>query len=391
MQMRVKSISLTNIGCFPEMHLVFNDRSNIICGTNGIGKTTILDAIASVFASWTAQSIKRSGFDKGHINLSVLHEGEEKSISFVTERFLRDEGKHAEGGMPNAANKILYIKSSRDILYHKMPHIGRDPEKNNNNYMTEAGAGVSNTDLKNWLANRYLFSRQHDISLTDAQSKNFELAVKSFSILDPEIKFKAVLASDFNVMVETPDGIIPFEYLSSGYRAIFYIILGIIKEVEYRDKNNAAENFNGLFLIDEIELHLHPEWQRKVISIIEKVFPCAQLIITTHSPHVVQSATPDQLIVISRDEYNLPSVHPVQQGRFGFQGWTIEEILTDVMKLSSTQSEQYTEILKEFDSALEREDGIVLQEKLDLLLEMLHPLNPTRKLFTLQAAPVLGK
>ena len=191
-------------------------------------------------------------------------------------------------------------------------------------------------------------------------------------------------------MVKTPDGEIPFEYLSSGYRAVMYIILGIIKEVEYRDLGVSARGFDGVVLLDEVELHLHPEWQRRVLGVIRAVFPKIQLIVTTHSPHVVQSATPNQLIVLSRDQNGQSIPATVPQSDYGFQGWTIEEILTDVMRLSSTQSDLYNNTLKKFEDALDREDAPELRAALEILNAMLHPRNPVGKLLRLQAAPVLA-
>ena len=79
-----------------------------------------------------------------------------------------------------------------------------------------------------------------------------------------------------------------------------------IKEIEFRfkEQNVLAEEFDGIILIDEVEIHLHPEWQEKIISILRETFPCAQFIVTTHSPHVIQTAEPNQVIALQLQDDN---------------------------------------------------------------------------------------
>lgn len=87
-----------------------------------------------------------------------------------------------------------------------------------------------------------------------------------------------------------------------------------------------ASNFDGVILIDEIELHLHPEWQGKICSILTKTFPQAQFIVSTHSPHVIQTAEINQVIALSGKNGHLEK-STVDIAPYGFKGWTIEEIL----------------------------------------------------------------
>ena len=74
--------------------------------------------------------------------------------------------------------------------------------------------------------------------------------------------------------------------LSDGYKSCIFILLGIIKEIEYRFPDINAIDFNGLIMIDEIDVHLHPQWQAKLVSVLKETFPNAQIIATTHSPSV---------------------------------------------------------------------------------------------------------
>ena len=105
-------------------------------------------------------------------------------------------------------------------------------------------------------------------------------------------------------MVKTPDGQIYFEYLSSGFKSCVCLVIGLIKEIEYRFKNPyvAANSFSGVVVIDEIDIHLHPDWQSRLINLLVTIFPKAQFIAATHSPHMVQAARPKEIIALEADE-----------------------------------------------------------------------------------------
>jgi predicted ATP-binding protein involved in virulence len=180
--------------------------------------------------------------------------------------------------------------------------------------------------LKRWLANRFLFA-VHQGSLSDIELANFEFAKRCFSILDPRVEFSSVEAATFDVFVNTPQGRVPFEYLSSGFRAALAMLLGIIREIEVRRLEMLAREFDGVILIDELDLHLHPTWQRLIVRALKDAFPRTQFIVTTHSPHMIQNAERGEVIALINDDEGNPRVANFELSEFGFKGWTIEEIL----------------------------------------------------------------
>ena len=192
-------------------------------------------------------------------------------------------------------------------------------------------------------------------------------------------------------MVNTPQGEIYFEYLSSGFKSIIYLLFSTIKEIEFRFQEHKlkAEDFDGIILIDEIEIHLHPEWQEKIISILKNVFPRAQFIVTTHSPHVIQTAEPNQIMALQLDENsNVILRTDLQTSEYGYKGWTVEEILYDVMGMKTLRTEIYHNLMKEFGIAVDEENeekAKVIYTQLDKLL---HPQNSHRKLLSFQLAKI---
>jgi predicted ATP-binding protein involved in virulence len=90
----------------------------------------------------------------------------------------------------------------------------------------------------------------------------------------------------------------------------------------------------GVVLIDELELHLHPKWQREVRSKLRNTFPNIQFIATTHSPFVIQSLEPGELINLDPEEFA------------DYADQSIEDIAENVMGVEMPQkSERYREMM----------------------------------------------
>ncbi|WP_217332151.1 AAA family ATPase [Gilliamella apis] len=385
--MKIESLKIENVGGISSLSLdSFDPNLNIICGENGIGKTNILDSIASLFSSYEPISISvKSGFEQGCIKSSVDGKVISRPIkkkytnlTYKTWECVNDE---------NANFNLLYLKVNRVFKYRRESSINSDPDVINRT--TENAEGLDNDDIKQWFVSRYLHSA-HVNNLTDVQQENIKLAISCFSLLDNKVTFCKTTTQN-EIIVKTPTGEIYFELLSSGFRSILFILLGIIKEIEYRfqDNNVLASDFNGIILIDEIELHLHPEWQGKVCSVLTKTFPKAQFIISTHSPHVIQTAEANEVIALSGENGHLEK-RTLDIAPHGFKGWTVEEILTDVMGMRDVRTEKYREVYTKFSRALDDNDIKAATEAHNELDKLLHPTYPLRALFKMQLDGLKG-
>lgn len=135
---------------------------------------------------------------------------------------------------------------------------------------------------------------------------------------------KIIFSDRYEELVQQKeDGtIIRFSALSDGYRNVIRIILDIAVRACVLNpflRENALNMTPGIVLIDELDLSLHPNWQRSIIGILKAVFPSIQFICTTHSPFVVQSLAPGELITLGIND-------GVQ-----YAGESIEDIASDVM------------------------------------------------------------
>ncbi|WP_261841747.1 AAA family ATPase [Aliamphritea ceti] len=386
--MKIKSINVIGVGGVENLHVNFNDNMNFICGPNGIGKTTLLECVAHTFSMFSTNILKRNvSSDTGVFKTVVDIDGKLKNTSNEVKDFDPDKTVRIDGLYRNSI-KLLSFKVSRSFEYKSLNSVGKDINKDENTSYEEAKNGININEVKNWFVNRYLYS-VHKEALTKEQMNNLMLSEKSFSILDDNYTFSRVLAASNEIMINTPNGEIYYEYLSSGFKSCLSIIFGIIKEIEFRFKNpciNACD-FDGVILIDELELHLHPEWQAKIAKKLVEIFPKAQFITTTHSPHILQNANSNEIIALATEGGKVYR-RDLEGRKYGYQGWTVEEILTDVMGMTDTRTDIYYKEINSFENAILNENYKEAETAYKELDSLLHPNNHMRKLLKLELVTI---
>lgn len=166
------------------------------------------------------------------------------------------------------------------------------------------------------------------------------------------------------IAVKNPDGtVIEFSALSDGYRNVIKIITDIATKMcilnPYLGKD-ALKMTPGVVVIDELDLSLHPTWQRRIIRILKELFPKIQFICATHSPFIVQSLDPGELIALDTildEEYS---------------GQSIEDIAEDIMMVPVPQySEKKLKMYEAAEEYFKALKGDVSKERLDQLKERL--------------------
>jgi predicted ATP-binding protein involved in virulence len=387
--MKIKSFDIKGVGCIRDLHLEFNDRMNILCGPNSIGKTTIIESVASMFIFGEPTVKRHVAFENGSLSAHIENDGTIYQKSTLINKFNPNENE-TTSSFTQFTSKVISIKVGRNFGYSKLNAVPSDQNRQSTDLWSETRFGISFDGVKGWFVNRYLYSK-HERALSDEQLSNYHLAERCFSIINPQYSFSRVLGSTNDIMVNTPQGEIYFEYLSSGFKSILFLLFTTIKEIEFRFKehNLKVEDFDGIILIDEVEIHLHPEWQEQIVHILERTFPQAQFIVTTHSPHVIQTAEPNQILALQlSDEGNVMLRNDLLVSKYGYKGWTVEEILYDVMGMKTLRTEMYRTLMDDFGKAIDDEDVIRAKEVYAVLNELLHPLNSQRKLLKFQLAKI---
>jgi predicted ATP-binding protein involved in virulence len=325
--MRIRELTLHNFR-------VFADRFTVVAGINGRGKTALLDELALLSSRFLPLvSPARSGYRT--ISPSELHMNEPSAELTM---------KVNCAGIP-LEYKLTYAKEGRKITSSKLPMAVRrevrkaygDPNRADDAvplavYYTADRAGYRlprklPTEVPRGQAAAYagaLFNRTVNF-------RDFMTRYRSAKVLDAEARQadshflgdRAVAAisqalttflggfenlrvqeQPLRLLVDKAGVPLDLSQLSDGERSFLALVCDLGRRLALA--NPVLDNpFHGagVVLIDELELHLHPKWQREVSDKLRTTFPNIQFIATTHSPFIIQSLRPGELINLDPEEF----------------------------------------------------------------------------------------
>jgi predicted ATP-binding protein involved in virulence len=154
------------------------------------------------------------------------------------------------------------------------------------------------------------------------------------------------------LQVKTPYGWVQLSDLSLGYRTMVAWTVDLASrlfELYPESKNPLAEP--AVVLVDEVDLHLHPKWQRELREHMVERFPNTQFIVTAHSPLVVQASENENLVVLRRKGDSVIIDNDVETVR----GWRVDQVLTsDLFGLSSARPPEYDAVISERNALLNK-------------------------------------
>ena len=171
------------------------------------------------------------------------------------------------------------------------------------------------------------------------------------------------------VQFETAYGTVPLSGLSLGYQTTLTWVVDLAMRLyaRYPDSSNPLAK-PGIVLIDNIDLHLHPRWQRRMMADITGLFPEVQFVATAHSPLIVQAAENAKLVVLgeSDGEVFIDDDHEL------VNTWRVDQILASDLFGVPTRSQYIEDLRKERNALLDRPDRSESDEaRLQLLREEL--------------------
>jgi predicted ATP-binding protein involved in virulence len=320
--MFLKKIHLQNFKCLADIEISFEKTSTqnrqwtLILGENGTGKSNVLKAIALVTSGSNAlgellgdtDSWIRNDQNKCRIDATLgTKKGEIREISLVINRkdnysniisnnreslYLIDEAiEHADRNY-----FIVAYGASRRLPSENFPNFEKSSNGNRSgNVRSLFNNSYSLNPLTSWIIDLDYRSGEQGIAIVKDALDDFL----------PSASFHSIDKSKKQVLFKTIDGIVPLDYLSDGYQNMAAWIGDLLYRITetFRDYQNPL-TARGVLLIDEIDLHLHPKWQRKLIDFITRKLPNFQVIATTHSPLTAQQADEGELYALKRDDEN---------------------------------------------------------------------------------------
>ena len=390
---------MQNIGLFNQLNIQFNPRMNILIGQNGFGKTSILRLITYCLSTSTDSLIHSRWRQPASVWAEMYWKGKPYKSGFsltepVNEGYRQQPFSSTRFFQPNdhclAPNNVYVIGAYRYFDYKRIEGmkrevVGEERKQYYRDHATQFLDGTQVPDIKQWMINRY-FSIDKDWSEIQRQNwKHIMGLLPTFA--PPEMDFQFVkIERDLEPIFKLKGKACYLEELASSFKSFLAIVFSIIDWCEGVNEGTEAlmENAPGTVLIDEVDAHLHPQWQSQITSHLKTLFPQMQLIVTTHSPLVIASAQANEVIKIPphHGEVNLK---PENQT---YQGWQLETINEEVMNATLLPTD-IDNLLAQIEKAYNDNDLPSYNAYLTELATVLHPNDPILKVYKLKKSNLI--
>lgn len=425
-----KSLTLENVKCFKGKHTIDLSDGNgkpanwtVILGNNNTGKTTILKALVGLSAesdenNWISKQDTNSyvyPLYSKYKSLNLFEDAQKSSVAslillktnikgkqpfstFINWHLGREwdfsiSGTGEKDYFSHAVALMSELSNLQIFPYGTHRRISEGFGSNSDNDIDEIEDQyrnfIKNADLENveeWILQLSLSEKLGRTKAKDILNQIHNILTSGLlpDIKGFEIKSEGegAIFSNF-VLFDTDYGKVHLQDLGYGYQSMMAWVLDLVRRMveRYPDSKSPLEE-PAIVLVDEIDLHLHPEWQRKIIAHLTKYFPNTQFIVTAHSPLIVQSSDNINVVILRKKGDHTIIEQPKMRN---FRGWTVEEILSDLMDLDGkTMSETYLNWVNEFTEGIENDDFEKAQNAYKELDKILHPRSELRKLFRLE-------
>ncbi|MBJ9256025.1 AAA family ATPase [Citrobacter amalonaticus] len=320
---RIESVTLKGIGVFEHTYIEFppikrEERDvekaeiHIFTGPNGCGKSTMLYALAGIFSfdltnislltkrfkDTSSKVAYRFAGGKGSISVATL-EPKKVSVSFSSHQVLTDYRQFTQqltyplsGSTPFAAFAYSGQRANRDSLYVK------DIEEITDSPFDDA-LSFENTIrprlIAKWVANTFAKAALARAENAEEEASDYERSLERITLFindvcDEKVEFR-LNRKTFSVDVMVEGELLKFDILPDGMKSIITWIADLALRLENTPWLESRDIFAQpiILFLDEVDIHLHPKWQRRILPAIQKLLPNAQVFVSTHSPFVVGS------------------------------------------------------------------------------------------------------
>ena len=346
--MKIRNLYITEYKGLRDITLNFENNNNVLdlvvlAGVNGSGKTRVLESILKYFQDYL-------NYKQNNIEAGIFYEEKEKNcISNVGDFFDGLENfSYREVNNP-LHEKYIEIKKKLDIL----PKIIYVPTEINFQKMNVASTtlvqeykfiNIVNTnlikDIPSYIATKMISTmlKNKNEKVGDVQKKVFNEINEIFENLSINVKVEDISQDGRNITLFTNSSGDKFDIneLSSGEKQLFLRTLAI----------KMLNPENSIILIDEPELSLHPKWQQRIVDVYRKIGKNNQIIIATHSPHILGSVKKDNIMLLDKDDDGKIIVKTGNE-LYNSYGQPMDRVLKDIMGLQTTRNPKVFKLLEE--------------------------------------------
>ena len=413
--MYLEKLKLHNFRCYEKLEIDFNRQLTVLVGKNGSGKTTVLEAIAIALGTWFVgfNIVNAKGINKrtdplrkayqigatddvqtqfpveieawGKIEESkdqILHWKRElytptgtmttKDAKEIVEYAAEYQKAISEGRTDIYLPMVAYYGTGRLWDYHRQKRTDVFKVSSRTNGYIDCLDGTANVKLMmDWFQimtiNKY--QRQEENLESNPELDTVYLAMEKCltnlsGYSDVKIRYN-MGTQELDVYYSEQDKQrmrIPLNQLSDGYKGMISLVADIAYRMATLNPQLGTEVLSkgdGVVLIDEVDLHLHPAWQQKVIDNLMNIFPKVQFLVSTHAPAIIGSVKTDKLRILSNKEVCMTANQ--------VYGKDVNSVMKEIMGVND-RPDQFVELFEKFYRLLSEkkydEAGAVL-DKLD--------------------------
>lgn len=372
--MRLNSLKLTNFRGIPDLELEFSDQVNVLLGANGAGKTAILECAAIMLSRLIGRIRSTRGTGRFFTDYDVSNGKNEAQnevdVAFEGAVYKWSVTKTRTGKRRQTITGLAGLKDLVDLVHSRLEEddsaslpvavyypVNRAvldiPLRIRNRHPFDQLAAYDQAlsgdrrDFRTffeWFRDREdleneqrledqssLFSLGNHL-LRDWQLTAVRLAIEKFL---PGFTNLRVKRNPLRMEVLKSRESLIVNQLSDGEKCALAMVGDLARRMAIA---NPAEKEplqgNGIVLIDEVDLHLHPSWQRRVVTALQDTFPNCQFIVSTHSPQVVSHVKQDRVWLLKRDRSTVIANRPIES-----YGQTTGSILEDIMEVPDRPQE----------------------------------------------------
>ncbi len=345
--MQIQNIYIQNFKGFEEKEFKFNPRFNVAIGNNAIGKSTLLNAVqialggylqclnipssinyrrqfrqGEVFVKW---DLEEKGFIKNSnstlIKTVANFPQKKENISWtrIYQNNITTHNKKDTGELIDYVDEFITKKRIEKSIVPIVASFGTERTaaqlrkgkkaqsrrtKLEKGFLASLSEKVDFDGVLEWIHN-YDEELKYEKEFPETKEAFYNALhtaipyLKDIEYNNRDQEFRAEVIIDKNTKGKTLHS-----NMSDGLKAM----LNLVAELSFRcvilngfKGINAITESEGVVLIDELDMHLHPSWQRHIIDDLKAAFPKLQFIVSTHSPFIIQSIKQDELIILETD------------------------------------------------------------------------------------------
>ena len=327
--MKIKSIYIKKEKALKDIDISFEKNKKIlntviIAGSNGSGKTTVLESIY--------EYLDKYGLFSEENPVSFKFEGKEKNLLKNYKKSKKNTKDREDERLP----KIIYMPT--ELTFKKLK-TRTTALKQEYKFLNRIDSKLID-DIPSYIATRIIETANscEDLTMKQAREKVFEEINSIFGVLRLNVKLSGISkdAESMPIFIDNSGAEFDINGLSSGEKQLFLRTLAI----------KMLNPVNSVILIDEPESSLHPKWQQRIVKVFEGIGENNQIIMATHSPHILGSVSKENIILLLKEKKGRVEAKTGDE-LYDSYGQPVGRILEDIMGLETDRNPEVYEELEE--------------------------------------------